>query len=164
MIGARQVLERRLLASLEQGVGVELPSPWRDLRPSGPNLRAAAALLLRVATSTSRDRMAQALRDTAARVAKNRQGLEGAEQDLWPRVVQAIAGLGELQEGGSGLFGLRLWTEADSVPLQELWQSLGDQAPADLEAGEPFLTEVARVLLGALARRWMNEARSQAES
>jgi len=164
MIAARQVLERRLLASLEQGTEIELPPPWRGLRPADSNLRPAAAVLLRVAAGAGRAEMAQALRATAARVAANREGRDGGEKDLWPRVAAALDALGQTREGGAGLFGLQLWSDAASVPVQELWVSLGDQVPQDLEAGEPFLSEVARVLVCALARHWMEEARRQARS
>jgi hypothetical protein len=72
MIAARDVLERRLLAALEQGAGVALPSAWKSLCPDYANLRPAAALLLRIATLGSRKEMAEELRALAARVEENR--------------------------------------------------------------------------------------------
>lgn len=158
MIAGRQILERRLLASLGQAVAVALPPSWRDLRPSSPNLRSAATVLLRIAAAPNRAEMARALRDTADRVTRNREGRGGGERDLWPRVAAAVESLEETREGPGGLFGLRLWSDVEGVPLQDLWESLGQQVPADRAAPEPFLTAAARVLLHALGRSWVEEA------
>ncbi len=72
MIAARDVLERRLVAVLEQQSGVDMPPPWDSFRPREENLRPAAALLLRIATMKDRDAMAAELRGMAGRIRQNR--------------------------------------------------------------------------------------------
>jgi hypothetical protein len=161
VIGAREVLERRLLAALEQAARVEMPSAWSHLRPQEA-LRPAAAVLLRVAQRGSRAEMARELRETAKRVKTGRDGRTGGEQELWPEVATAVERLGELRPDSQGLLGLELWGRG--VPLGELASSLRDLLPAELEAGEPFLSAAARTLLQALARSWSEAAREAERS
>jgi hypothetical protein len=160
MTDAHQVFERRLLASLEQAAGVELPAAWRQ-RPGTENLRPAAAVVLRVATCGSRDEMARYLRETTERIAANREGRTGGEQELWSSLAGAVGQLGETREGAAGLLGLRLWDEVRGIPVSELWRLLRDLLPGRPAADELFLTEVARVLLRALAKRWSQDARQE---
>ena len=162
MIEAGAVLERRLLASLEQAAEVQLPPSWQSLRPEPENLRPAAAVALRVAACGSRAGMARELRDTAERIGTHREGRSGGERELWSSLASAVERLGEAREGSEGLFGLRLWEEVESVPVAEVWRDLRDLLPAQPAAGEPFLAALARVLLRALARRWSAEARKEA--
>jgi hypothetical protein len=157
VIAAREVVERRLLAALEQAAGVALPASWRLQPASAKNLRPAASVLLRVAGLGCRRDMMKHLRGTAKTVAENRGDRPGGEQDLWPQVAEAIEQLGALSEGKQGFFALRLW-ESPGMPLQEVWQ-LQKLLPTGFEAGDAFLNELARTLLRALAKAWQDEAR-----
>ena len=161
MIEVGEVFERRLLAGLEQAAGVELPAAWR-LEPKPGNLRPAAALVLRVAEAGCCREMADLLRSWAVQIGKNRQEREGGEKDLWLKLAAALEQLGGRREDGpAGLSGLRLWSEGAGLPIAELWQPLRSFLPAAPEVREPFLTEVGRVLLRALARSWLDAARAQ---
>jgi hypothetical protein len=163
MIEARDLLERRLLAALEQAAMVELPAAWRP-RPAKEALRPAAAVVLRVASCGSRDEMVRELRATAARIAANREGRLGGERELWSSLAGAIERLGETGEEAQGLLGLRLWKEVEGVAIREIWSALRLQLPAQPAAGEDFLAALSRVLLRALARRWSDEARQEGGS
>jgi hypothetical protein len=163
MIGSREILERRLLAALGQAARVEMPVPWRTLRPrEAEALRPAAAVLLRVAQRRSRKEMVQDLRDTAERVKASREGRAGGEQELWLEVAMAIERLGELSPDRTGLLGLALWGRG--VPLIELSRAFRDLRPEELTTGEPFLGAAARTLLQTLARSWTDAAREKEKS
>lgn len=163
MIDARELFERRLLAILEQRAGIEMPADWRRLQPEPSHLRPAAAAVLRVAETQTRDEMKALLRRWSDRIGYNREGREGGEDKLWQGLAEALEHLAERPEDGpAGLLGLSLWSAGAKVPLDELWPVFRPSLPGTLAVREPFLDEVARVLLRALARKWMAAAGEEA--
>lgn len=159
MSGPQALLERRLLAALEAASRIELPAPWDRLRPRDAALRPAAAVLLRIAQRGDRAEMVADLRGIAEDVAARRGGREGGEQALWPQVARAIERLGTLSPGTQGVLGMALWS---SPALHGSWAEVGRALrgllPEPREPGERFLTALARSLLGALARKWTEDA------
>jgi hypothetical protein len=179
MIAARDVLERRLLAALEQAVVVTLPEHWKGLDIDKGKRRSAAAVLLALADHASRQEMLAEL-DRIGMQAKTRaeqrgrasdeEGKEPPEVKLWRDLHAAIEAVtrrrDELEAGESKIDG-------GAVPLRQLavWHHIGDPfqricAPfrgsvlLEEPASEPVAGEIARILLRAKARVWMDEDRN----
>lgn len=159
MITAVALLERRLLAAVEQAARVELPASWRGLTSEVAALRPAAGVLLAVAECASRAEMGKRLCDMANAIESRREGRPGGEQDLWRGTAAALDRLADLRQGGTGLLGLELWREIP-VPA-DAGRSLRRFLPAELEVREDFLAELARRLLRALAGRFQERARRE---
>jgi len=152
------LLERRLLAALDQSVSVSLPPGWDGLHIRAGKRRAAAAALLRVADQPDLAAMIRLLDDLAR---QGREGKGNEERSFWRELSRLLAEVAEPQPGApASLLGLRLWnSHPGEGPLGALLKPLRPLLPHDPPVREEFLAEAGRILLCAQARFWMDEQR-----
>jgi hypothetical protein len=183
VITADHVLARRLLAALEQAAAVDLPSPWKKLSIGKGKRRSAAAVLLGLADRSNREDMLGALKMYRLRAAERaKQRGRSADEDpketeelkLWNDLDGAIHFVSARRPGGAEA---DVASGDDPVPLRQLavWERLGanfdrvcqpfrDSGPLDAPAPNELLDEIARILLRAKARTWMDEDRAGRKS
>lgn len=162
---AVRIFEERLLHALEQTALARLPPGW-DLEPVPANLRAAARVVERVAGLPDRAAMASRLRGIGEESRKNR-GDRSGEERLWEHLIRGIEGLSDRPDGApDDLRYLALWQgwspwEGVQSPLTRLRHDLDGLLPATLPASDAFLDRASGILLRALARRWVVEAKER---
>ncbi|MGH9362596.1 MAG: hypothetical protein ACRD2T_11835 [Thermoanaerobaculia bacterium] len=164
---AEEVIRRRFLSAFEQAIWAELPPGWADLRPERGKLRRSAAVLLQVAEQPHRKAMGGLLEEIAQGVGTAREGSRRREETrarekpgeaaLWRSIRELVDRAGETRPGEPNLFALELCRgQAWTGPLARLARDIGGRVPA---ATEEALTELARILLRATARKWSDEDR-----
>jgi hypothetical protein len=141
-----------------------LPDGWRELEPpDGGAERPAAALLLRIAEEPDVEAMQAAAREIHDRlVARHRERGEEEEDAVsakmpWSRLAAA---LGALHSDGDPphLYAFPLWSQLKDFPLTAIRGAFRGLAPAAPELRPAFLADVARVLLRARARSWIDRS------
>jgi hypothetical protein len=162
-----RVVTRRFLAVCEQEAESALPAGWDGPRPETGKLRQSAAVLLLVAERPDRAAMMKLLAETADRVARRQStredrqpGQEGGEARLWRDIRTLLDRFGTIRPGTCGhLFDLEVCSQGPwSRRLEAVLRDVGGTPPA---ATEETLTELARILLRAKARRWSDEDKSR---
>jgi len=158
------LLEARLLGALRQVTWNLLPEGWRDLEPpDGGTERPAAALLLRIAEEPDVDAMQAAAREIHDRlVARHRERGEEEEdadpaETPWSRLVAALGAL-HSEDDPPHLYAFPLWSQLEGFPLTAIRTAFRGLAPAAPELRTAFLADVARVLLRACARSWIDRS------
>ncbi len=149
---------------LEQSTLAELPRAWRDLRPPKRSERQAAAAFLRLADCQGWEQMQQCARAAARDIARQRQERSPELVDLWSDLEEALDRLAQpMAAGAPGLLSLALWREEGLPLLDEIYSPFRGLVPRQPELRLDFLAAIARVLLKARARSWIDQA-SRAEN
>lgn len=168
-LSVQRVLERRLLAAWHQQCSAGLPSEWQALAPEEGKRRAAAAVVQRLAELSTRAEMEAALEERARKAAerakeRGKKDPGAGERNLWLQLKARLASLEEATGGPQpSLYSRRLWGSGSSMPLSSIAGAFRDFLSQPRPPGEAFLTGVAKVLLRALAKSWMEEDRKRTE-
>jgi hypothetical protein len=169
VIDAGRVFEKRLLYALEQSAVAGLPPGWAQLEPGRHNLRAAARIVERVAELPNRSAMAARLRTIAQESTRNR-GDRPGEEELWQGLAKSLDRLGDRRQGApDDVSSLTLWSgwppwDEPRSPLLDLRIASRGLLPDFFPPTEALLEEAARILLRALARRWVAKDRLETAS
>lgn len=158
-IDAARLFEARLLHRLEQGLRTRLPALWQALEPPRGGQRAAAGVLLRLSEEPSWQRMARGARQAAEQVARRREGAQREAQPLWGRLADLLESFDaeDTETAAQGLARLALWKTFTDQPLVHTARGFGAALP-ELAVNEQLLGKLARLLLRARARLWIEEA------